>query len=244
MKLIKNNLPLFLAILTTIIAAAIFGWLTLNRINESGKDQHGADHDPVSPTSPVKYPGKLTEELRDFVAELEKRDADIRERAEDLQSIRNSIEQETQEFVKLKTEVINLQDQFDLKVEEHKKKYIELEQQEQENYRNLADTIESLSPSAAVTLFLQMNKDMDQEPPAAYPANYVNKTILGVLNLMDPRDIAPIFEEMNDDKSGTEESRQLAASLAQQLQKLVVEQNNDDVPTLPSGGWSPQIKLI
>ena len=33
---------------------------------------------------------------------------------------------------------------------------------------------------------------------------------------------------MNDDKSGTEESRQLAASLAQQLQKLVVEQNNDD----------------
>ena len=54
MKLIKNNLPLFLAILTTIIAAAIFGWLTLNKINESGKDQHGADHDPVSPTSPVK----------------------------------------------------------------------------------------------------------------------------------------------------------------------------------------------
>ena len=81
MKLIKNNLPFFLAILTTLIAAAIFGWLTLNRINESGKDQHGADHDPVSPTSPVKYPGKLTEELRDFVAELEKRDADIRERA-------------------------------------------------------------------------------------------------------------------------------------------------------------------
>ena len=117
-----------------------------------------------------------------------------------------------------------------------KEKYIILQQKEQENYRNLADTIESLSPSAAVTLFLQMNKDMDQEPPAAYPANYVNKTILGVLNLMDPRDIAPIFEEMNDDKSGTEESRQLAASLAQQLQKLVIEQNNDDAATLPSGG--------
>ena len=36
---------------------------------------------------------------------------------------------------------------------------------------------------------------------------------------------------MNDD-DGTEESRQLAASLAQQLQKLVVEQNNDDAATL------------
>lgn len=236
MKLIKNNLPLFLAVLTTIIAVAIFAWLTYNRINESGKDHHGADHDPVSPTSPVKYPGKLTEELRDFVAELEKRDADIRERAEDLQSIRNSIEQETKEFTKLKTEVLNLQAQFDRKAQDLESKYIILQQKEQENYRNLADTIESLSPSAAVTLFLQMNKDMDQEPPAAYPANYVNKTILGVLNLMDPRDIAPIFEEMNDDKSGTEESRQLAASLAQQLQKLVVEQNNDDAATLPSGG--------
>ena len=98
----------------------------------------------------MKYPGKLTEELRDF-AELEKRDADIRERAEDLQSIRN-ISSETKEFTKLKTEVLNLQAQFDRKAQDLESKYIILQQKEQENYRNLADTIESLSPSAAVTV--------------------------------------------------------------------------------------------
>ena len=166
MKIFKN---LWFLILLSLTVGVVLLFVLMNRfLHQQAGGAHHAKHAPESPTSPVKYPGKLTDELRDFVAELEKRDAAIREKAEDLQSIRNSIEQETKEFEQLKTEVINLQAQFDRNVQDLKSKYILFEQKEQDNYRNLAGIIESLSPSAAVTLLLQMNKDMDQEPPAPY----------------------------------------------------------------------------
>ena len=226
----------FPVLLSIVITVSIVFVMMNNVLNKKAQEQaHGAPSEPVAPTSPVKYPGKLTDELRNFVAELEARDAEVRQKEEDLESIRHSIKQESREFEKLKLEVRNLQAEFDRKTQDLMSRYNWLEQKEQENYRNLADTIESLSPSAAVTLFLQMNKDMDQEPPQPYPANYVNKTILGVLNLMDSRDIAPIFEEMNDEKSGTEESRQLAASLAQQLQRVVVEEKPASVAPATGG---------
>lgn len=208
------------------------------------KDQltHHAPDDPVAPTSPVKYPGKLTDELKEFVAELEKRDAKIRQREEDLKSIRNSIEQERKEFDKLRSSLDNLHAEFDKKTVEFRKAYIFLEKAEQKNFQNLAETVESLSPSSVVALFLQMNKDRKQvvdgqlETSTDNPENYVNRTILGVLNLMQPRDIAPIFEQMTDPKEGTDESRQLAASLAQQLQRLVIEDKKPESGGTATGG--------
>jgi small neutral amino acid transporter SnatA (MarC family) len=54
-------------------------------------------------------------------------------------------------------------------------------------------------------------------------------TVLGVLELMDPKDIAPIFEEMTGGKEATEESRVLAGALVENLRRLVVEEKAGDV---------------
>jgi flagellar motility protein MotE (MotC chaperone) len=184
-------------------------------------------HDTPAPMGPVKYPGKLTEELKEFVATLEKRDAEIRKREEAIEAYRSSLRQEKEEFDVLKAEVTNLQAEFNEKAEDFRKKRIILEEEEQRKMEGLTKTIESLSPSAAVALFIQMNKDN--------PENFANPTITGILNLMDPRDIAPIFEEMTDGKQASEESKSLAAILAQQLRRLVVEPSPATTGN-PSGG--------
>jgi flagellar motility protein MotE (MotC chaperone) len=184
-------------------------------------------HDAPAPMGPVKYPGKLTEELKEFVATLEKRDAEIREREEAVDAYRDSLRQEKEEFDVLKAEVTNLQDQFDKKAADFRTKRIFLEKAEQLKMVDLTKTVESLSPSAAVALFLQMNK--------ANPENFANPTITGILNLMDPKDIAPIFEEMTDGKQASEESKSLASILAQQLRRLVVEESPATTGN-PSGG--------
>jgi hypothetical protein len=172
-------------------------------------------HDAPAPMGPVKYPGKLTEELKEFVATLEKRDAEILKREEAIEAYRSSLRQEKEEFDVLKAEVTNLQAEFNKKAEGFRKKRIILEEEEQRKMEGLTKTIESLSPSAAVALFIQMNKDN--------PENFANPTITGILNLMDPKDIAPIFEEMTNGKQASDESKSLAAILAQQLRRLVVE---------------------
>jgi len=84
----------------------------------------------------------------------------------------------------------------------------------------LAATIEGLSPAAAVSLFLQMNSNSQE--------NYPDRTVLGILDLMDPRDIAPIFEEMTGGKEATDESKALAAALTLELRNLVVNDDADD----------------
>ena len=211
-----------LALAIAFVLAVIFARKALKKIGASHET-----HEASAPMGPVKYPGKLTEELKEFVATLEKRDAKIREKEEALEKIRDSLRQEKEEFDVLKTEVTNLQDQFDQKAEAFRQKRIILEKAEQLKMVDLTKTVESLSPSAAVALFLQMNKDN--------PENFANPTITGILNLMDPKDIAPIFEEMTDGKQASDDSKALAAILAQQLRRLVVEETPAN-PGNPSGG--------
>jgi len=211
-----------LALAIAFVLAVIFARKDLKKIGASHET-----HEASAPMGPVKYPGKLTEELKEFVATLEKRDAKIREKEVALEKIRDSLRQEKEEFDVLKTEVTNLQDQFDQKAEAFRQKRIILEKAEQLKMVDLTKTVESLSPSAAVALFLQMNKDN--------PENFANPTITGILNLMDPKDIAPIFEEMTDGKQASDDSKALAAILAQQLRRLVVEETPAN-PGNPSGG--------
>jgi len=217
----------FYVAISIIISMALLTFFVLGDFKKIQQQAgHGA-HDAVAPMGPVKYPGKLTEELREFVTTLENRDAKIRKREEAIEAYRSSLRQEKEEFDVLKAEVTNLQSEFDKKAEEFRQRRIMLEQAEQDKMVDLTKTVESLSPGAAVALFLQMNKDN--------PENFANPTITGILNLMDPKDIAPIFEEMTDGKEASEESKTLAAILAQQLRRLVVE----EAPSAngnPSGG--------
>jgi hypothetical protein len=224
MKKLFNSIWFYVS-LSFIISLVILVLFVNKDLNKMG-DAHEV-HDAPAPMGPVKYPGKLSEELKEFVATLEKRDAEIREREEAVDAYRDSLRQEKEEFDVLKAEVTNLQDQFDKKAADFRTKRIFLEKAEQLKMVDLTKTVESLSPSAAVALFLQMNK--------ANPENFANPTITGILNLMDPKDIAPIFEEMTDGKQASEESKSLAAILAQQLRRLVVEERPATTGN-PSGG--------
>jgi hypothetical protein len=224
MKKLFNSIW-FYVLLSVIISVVILAIFVRKDLKKMG-GAHEA-HDTPAPMGPVKYPGKLTEELKEFVATLEKRDAEIREREEAVDAYRDSLRQEKEEFDVLKAEVTNLQDQFDKNAEDFRKKRIILEKAEQLKMADLTKTVESLSPSAAVALFLQINKDN--------PENFANPTITGILNLMDPKDIAPIFEEMTDGKQASDDSKSLAAILAQQLRRLVVEESPASTDN-PSGG--------
>ncbi|MDE0820210.1 MAG: hypothetical protein OSA95_03760 [Opitutales bacterium] len=215
----------FYVLLSVIISMAILATFVIKDLKKMGAAHEV--HDAPAPMGPVKYPGKLTEELKEFVATLEKRDAEIREREEAVDAYRDSLRQEKEEFDVLKAEVTNLQDKFDETALAFRKKRIILEKAEQLKMADLTKTVESLSPSAAVALFLQINKDN--------PENFANPTITGILNLMDPKDIAPIFEEMTDGKQASDESKSLAAILAQQLRRLVVEESPATTGN-PSGG--------
>ena len=71
----------FPVLLSIVITVSIVFVMMNNVLNKKAQEQaHGAPSEPVAPTSPVKYPGKLTDELRNFVAELEARDAEVRQK--------------------------------------------------------------------------------------------------------------------------------------------------------------------
>jgi hypothetical protein len=229
-------------IISAIILFAVMQ-LALNGIKEDIHANRPPDLTPV-PDRPIQYPDNLTEDIKAFVLELEKRDEKIRGREEDLENIRASIRQEKEEFENHKNEILNLQAEFDKKVQDFQKRRIFLEEKEFAQMKDLAATIEGLSPAAAVALFLQMNKDefatqSDGSQPMAATGNaglalpgvgapkpeikIPDLTVLGILELMDPKDIAPIFEEMTGGKEATDETRALAGALAQHLRRLVVE---------------------
>tara|TARA_Y100000588_G_C14020178_1_gene823898 strand:- start:29 stop:697 length:669 start_codon:yes stop_codon:yes gene_type:complete len=214
-NLLKSPWPY--AVLSVVVSMVVLFLLMNAQLKKMEVAEH---HDPIAPTGPVKYPGKLTDELKDFVKDLETRAKKITIREEAVQAMLSSINQERQEFDLLKKEVEKLQSDFDKKVEDFQQRRLFLADTEQKKMVDLAKTIESLSPSAAVTLFLQLNKENTE--------NLANSTITGILSLMKPSDIAPIFEEMTDGKQANDESKALAATLTEQLRFLVKEQKTTD----------------
>ena len=208
---------------------------SLEKIREERHANQVPNLEPV-PEKPIQYPDNLSDEIKAFVAELERRDELIREREQGLQSIRDSIRQEKKEFENHRKEILNLQAEFDNKVQDFQSERIMLEQKEIDQMKDLAATVEGLSPAAAVSLFLQMSKDefnnqreIDNLGPETFPIpNQADRVVLGILELMDPKDIAPIFEELTGGKEATEETGALAASLTQSLQRLVVESAEED----------------
>jgi len=174
----------------------------------------------AAPEKPFNIPDGIDENIKAFIAELEERDANIRAREESLNGMISSIKQEKKELAVLQNKILGLQADFAKNVEAFQDEKIMLEKAKLNQMKDLAATVEGLSPGAAVTLFLQMSADDAQNLP--------DRTVLGILNLMDPRDIAPIFEEMTGGKEATDESKALAARLALELQNLVVTDSSDD----------------
>lgn len=221
-----------LSLLLSTVLLFVLMQSAIEKIRQEQHASHVPNLDPV-PDKPIQYPDNLTDEIKAFVTELERRDELIRERERGLQSIRDSIRQEKKEFENHRQKILTLQAEFDGKVQEFRENKIYLEQKKIDQMKDLAATVEGLSPAAAVSLFLQMSKDeferqREEEPEKEFPIpNMPDPVILGILELMDPKDIAPIFEELTGGKEATEESKALAASLTQSLQRLVVETEED-----------------
>ena len=177
----------------------------------------------AAPEKPFDIPDGIDENIKAFISELEERDASIRAREESLNGMINNIKQEKVELTVLQNKILGLQTDFEKNAEAFQDKKIMLRKAEQNQMKDLAATIEGLSPAAAVTLFLQMSSDDMENSP--------DRTVLGILDLMDPRDIAPIFEEMTGGKEATDESKALAARLTLELRNLVVTDNDADETT-------------
>ena len=235
MKFLKS---LWFVVAIAIMLSMVLLLVMMNMAANKFKAQHGEGHSPhltIAPEKPIQYPDNLSEDLKAFIAELERRDAVVVQREQDLDNLRNSIRQEKEEFDIHKKEIQQLQAAFDDRVNKFQERRLFLEQAQLNQMKDLAATVEGLSPAAAVTLFLQMNKDdfkkaredqgLTPEEPVALAIP--DQTVTGIIELMDPKDVAPIMEEMNAGKEATEESRALAAALLQQLRTLVVEDKGD-----------------
>ena len=234
MKFLKS---LWSVVAIALVLSMVLLFVLMNMAVNKFKAKHGEGHLPhltIAPEKPIQYPANLTDDLKAFVAELERRDAVVRQREQDLDNLRNSIRQEKEEFDIQKKEILELQGGFDDRVTKFQERRLFLEQAQLNQMKDLAATVEGLSPAAAVTLFLQMNKDefeKAREDKGLTPEEPVSlampdQTVTGIIELMDPKDVAPIMEEMNG-KEATEESKALAAALLQQLRTLVVEDSTD-----------------
>ena len=218
------------AVIGALILTLVMFFFLMNNAMKVIKDEHQhhlAASIPAAPEKPINYPDDLDENIKSFIKELEDRDARIRAREESLAGMLNSIKQEKKELESRQQQISDLKDDFGKKVKEHQARLIFLNKQEQDQMKDLAATVEALSPSAAVALFMQMNAKKDAEDPTGTNTLQPNSKIIAILDLMSPRDIAPIFEEMTGGKEATEESKSLAAALTQHLTRLVVEDNGD-----------------
>jgi len=235
MKFLKS-LWFVVAISLVLSMALLFFMMSgaLKKFNEKYGDTH-APQLAIAPEKPIQYPANLTDDLKAFVAELERRDELIREREQDLENRRNSIRQELEEFDIHKKQILELQAGFDDRVKKFQDRRLFLEQAQLNQMKDLAATVEGLSPVAAVTLFLQMNQDEFKKAREEQGLTYAepvslsipDETVTGIIELMDPKDFAPIMQEMTGGKEATDESKALAAALLQQLRTLVVEESAD-----------------
>ncbi len=211
------------AVIGALVISMLLFMFLMNRAMKTIKAEHDhmlAKNLTAAPEKPFDIPDGIDENIKAFIAELEERDAKIRAREESINGMINSIKQEKEELAVLQNKVLGLQDDFAKNVEAFQDEKIILQKAEQDQMKDLAATIEGLSPAAAVSLFLQMNSNSQE--------NYPDRTVLGILDLMDPRDIAPIFEEMTGGKEATDESKALAAALTLELRNLVVNDDADD----------------
>lgn len=141
-----------------------------------------------------------TGEIENLADDLRHQKAVLTRREDELNAIESRIQVE-------KEEIRRLQEEFQQVHEAFSKRIVEVQQSELKNLKTLSNTYSSLTPQAAVAVFVEMDDDLSAK----------------ILSLMKPETVAAIFEEMANSGVKQGASAKRVAELSNRLRLQLIK---------------------
>jgi flagellar motility protein MotE (MotC chaperone) len=187
----------FVAMIALVLGVGLQTYVLLSHVEELGASADAARRGPTNvPPSRIDW-DFLSPEMEQLHQELKERVAAVGRREEDLQDYEKRLKAERAEIEKLKREI-------ELVREDLSNRLIEIEVSEQKNLKTLAATYSGIEPTAALSIFQEMDDEM----------------VVKILAFMKPDLVGPILAEMARTKDGDGTLAGRAAALSYKLRLL------------------------